>query len=344
MLRGAIIGLGNVGREVHVPAWARRSDVEIVAAHDADPARRLLAAASLPRARWYESAQELLAREPLDFIDICTPPSSHGPLVCQALERGLHVFCEKPLVVAREQLDRVAALADTTRRVVHTVHNWRHAPIIKRATDLVRAGTVGRLTRVAWRTLRTQPAAAAGNGHGSNWRLDPTLAGGGILTDHGWHAFYLVTGWIGDTPTSVSARLEQRGGARLAVEDTATVSVVFPDATGEIFLTWAADRRENVSHLVGSEGRIELSGDTLMLERNGDVQRWSCPPSLANGSVHPDWFDPEVAQFIDAVSRTRTQSNLGEAWLCGVLESAARESSRRGGQPVTVPALPLPTA
>src|SRR5215470_2212039 len=223
MLRGAIIGLGNVGREVHVPAWARRSDVEIVATHDADPARRRLAAASLPRARWYDSAQELLTRERLDFVDVCTPPSSHGPLVCQALERGLHVFCEKPLVVSRDELDRVTTLAEKTRRMVHTVHNWHHAPIIKRASALVREGTLGRLTRAAWRTLRTQPAAAAGNANGNNWRLDPALAGGGILTDHGWHAFYLLTGWIGDTPTSVSARLEQRGSAGLAVEDTATV-------------------------------------------------------------------------------------------------------------------------
>src|SRR5262249_262705 len=129
MLRGAIIGLGNVGRELHVPGGARRRGVEIVAANEADRARRLLAAASLPRARWYESAEELLAREPLDFIDICTPPSSHGPLVCQALERGLHVFCEKPLVVARDQLARVAALADTTRRVGPTRHHWLHAPV-----------------------------------------------------------------------------------------------------------------------------------------------------------------------------------------------------------------------
>jgi predicted dehydrogenase len=344
MLRGAIIGLGNVGREVHIPAWGRRDDVEIVAANDSDPARRSLAAASLPAARWYDSAEALLANERLDFIDICTPPSSHGPLVCQALERGLHVFCEKPLVIARDELDRVAALAATARRVVHTVHNWHHAPIIERATDLVRKGTLGRLTRVAWRALRTQPAAATGNGHGNNWRLDPALAGGGILTDHGWHAFYLVTGWIGGTPTSVSARLEQRGSTTLAVEDTATVSVAFPDATAEIFLTWAADRRENVAHLVGSAGRIELCGDTLMLERNGHAQRWSCPPSLSNGSVHPDWFDPEVAQFLDALTRTPAQSNLGEAWLCGVLESAARESSRRGGRPVTLPALPLSMA
>jgi predicted dehydrogenase len=339
MLRGAIIGLGNVAVGVHVPAWARRAEVEIVALGDTDPTRRTLVDASLPAARWYDSVPELLARERLDFVDICTPPVSHGPLVCQALERGLHVFCEKPLVITREELDRVTALAEATRRVVHTVHNWHHAPIIKRATELVREGMIGHVTRAAWRVLRTQAAAAAGNGNTLNWRLDPALAGGGILTDHGWHAFYLVGSWITEAPTSLSACLEQRRFTELRVEDTATVQVTFPGATAEIFLTWAADRRDNVADLIGSEGRIELHGETLMLERRGRVQQWACPPALAKGSVHPDWFDPEVTQFLEAVASTPTQSNLAEARLCGMLESVARESSRRGGEPVAVPPL-----
>ena len=342
MLRGAIIGLGNVAVAVHVPALARRGEVEIVAVTDTDPARRQVAGAVLPAARWYDSADELLTRETLDFVDICTPPASHGPLTCRALERGLHVLCEKPLVVSRDELDRVTALAEATRHVVHTVHNWHHAPIIQRATQLVRAGSIGRITRVVWQAHRTRAAAAAGNGNGVNWRLDPALAGGGILTDHGWHAFYLVGSWIDDAPTSLSARVEQRGPTTSAVEDTATVQVTFPGATAEIFLTWAADRRENVAELIGTDGRIELRGETLTLERNGRVQRWACPPALSNGSVHPDWFDPEVAQFLAALTRTPPRSNLAEAWLCGVLESLARESSRRGGQPMVVPArIPL---
>src|SRR5262249_19731722 len=164
MLRGAIIGLGNVAVGVHVPAWARRREVEIVALSDTDPARRTLVDASLPAARWYDSPQELLARERLDFVDICTPPAAHRPLRRQALERGLHTFCEKPLVISREELDRVTALAERTRRVVHTVHNWHHAPILKRATGLVREGMIGHVTRAAWRVLRTQAAAVAGNG------------------------------------------------------------------------------------------------------------------------------------------------------------------------------------
>ena len=72
------------------------------------------------------------------------------------------------------------------------------------------------------------------------------------------------------------------------------------------------------------------------------VRRWTCPPALSNGSVHPDWFDPEIAQFLDAVTRTPPSSNLAEARMCGVLESLARESSRRGGQVMTVPSPRMP--
>jgi len=205
----------------------------------------------------------------------------------------------------------------------------------------VQQGTIGPVTRVVWQTLRTRPAAAS-NANGVNWRLDPALGGGGVLTDHGWHVFYLLRNWIGDRPTAVSARLERRRHLTSPVEDTATVQVTFPRATAEIFLTWAADRRDNVAELVGTDGRIELHAETLRLERDGREQRWSCPPALSNGSAHPEWFDPVVDQFLGAVTGTAPRdSNLAEARLCSVLESVARESSRRGGVSVAVPSLPI---
>ncbi|HEX3179051.1 MAG TPA: Gfo/Idh/MocA family oxidoreductase [Methylomirabilota bacterium] len=342
MLRGAIIGLGNVAVEVHAPAWGRCADVQIVAVSDTAPARRAMAEARLPEARWYAEGEELLAREPLDFVDICTPPGSHAALIAAALARGLHVLCEKPLVVTSEDLARVTALAERHRRAVHTVHNWHHAPIIARTAELVRQGRIGRVTRVMWQTLRVQPAATS-NGGGTNWRLDPRLAGGGVLTDHGWHVFYLLGDWIAGLPTAVTARLEQRRHTAAPVEDTATVTVTFPDATAEIFLTWAADRRQNVLELVGTTGRIAVHGDTVLLQGDGTQEQWSCPPPLENGSVHPDWFDPELAAFLRAATgRTTRAANLREAWLCGTLETAARESSRGGGVAVALPKLPPP--
>jgi predicted dehydrogenase len=120
MQRGAIIGLGNVALHGHLPGWRRRHDVEIVAVTDARPEQHALVSAHAPAARWYATPAQLLAEAAVDFVDICTPPSSHAPLIRQALERGRHVLCEKPLVSAPEDLAPVAcstpSTTGTTRR------------------------------------------------------------------------------------------------------------------------------------------------------------------------------------------------------------------------------------
>jgi predicted dehydrogenase len=336
MLRGAIIGLGNVALDVHVPGWARREDVDIVAVTDVREGCRAECAERLPQARWYDSAEALLAEAAVDFVDICTPPASHARLSARALARGRHVLCEKPLVCSADELIAVTDQAAASGRVLHTVHNWHHAPIVTRTAELVRDGVIGRVRRIVWHTLRTQPATV--RDQQSNWRMNPALGGGGILTDHGWHVFYLIQRWVGEAPVSVSARLETRRHTAWPVEDTADVRVTFPHAVAEIFLTWASQARDNWAVVEGSDGSIELRDDVLALTRDGHVQRWACPPPLSSGSVHPDWFDPVAREFIDAVMGTDTsEDNLAEASLCATLESLARESSRHGGRALATP-------
>ncbi|HMH51200.1 MAG TPA: Gfo/Idh/MocA family oxidoreductase [Candidatus Acidoferrum sp.] len=337
-LRGGLIGLGNVAVHGHLPAWRTREDVEIVAVSDACPDRRVDGAEALPAARWYASVDALLDDERLDFVDICTPPSSHAPLIERALRRGLHVLCEKPLVQSAEDLARIAPLADQSGRVLHTVHNWHHAPIVRRTAELLSEGTVGDVRHAVWHTRRTGPAAAA-DPNADNWRVDPAVAGGGVLTDHGWHVFYVLTRWIGAAPTEVSARLERRRHQALSVEDTASVRLTFPSATADIHLTWAADVRENWAEVEGTRGRLELRDDTLLWHGAGgdDLGRWQCPPRLSDGSHHPDWFHAVADEFVaEVTSGGAGRGNLAEAALCVALESAARESSRHAGRPVSV--------
>lgn len=335
-MRGAIIGLGNVAVHGHLPGWRRRADVEIVAATDSRPERRTVLASELPRARWYDAPAALLAAESLDFVDICTPPSSHAPLIRDALAGGLHVLCEKPLVHAADDLAALTALAVERARVLHTVHNWHHAPMVARTREAVERGDIGRVTAASWETLRVQPAAVAA-GAGPNWRLDPAIAGGGVLSDHGWHVFYILQRWLGGAPTAVAATLETRRHTAFAVEDTATVRLTFPHATADVLLTWAADERRNRAEIRGTTGRLVLDGDVITLERDGEAAptRWTCPPSLADGSQHPDWFDAVAAEFVAETRRAApTRANLAEAAVCVAIESAARASSRRGGAAV----------
>src|SRR5215475_10191736 len=137
MLRGAMIGFGNVAAHGHVPGWLGRPDVQIVAVSDTNEARRAEADRFLPHACWYDSVETLLAKERLDFVDICTPPSSHTDLIRAALRRGVHVLCEKPLVTSPEDLAEISRLVTIERKVLYTVHNWHHAPIIEFVRDLL---------------------------------------------------------------------------------------------------------------------------------------------------------------------------------------------------------------
>src|SRR5262245_51067058 len=185
MRRGALIGFGNVAAHGHLPGWQRRGDVELVAVVDIAAARRQDARALLPRAARHDSLDALLAQAAPHFVDICAPPSAHEGLIERALTRGIHVLCEKPLVGSPTALRRLADIAADRRLALHTVHNWHHAPIVRRMHELIAGGAVGEVTGVVWHTLRTRPAAAAAGRE--NWRVDPAVAGGGVLTDHGWH-------------------------------------------------------------------------------------------------------------------------------------------------------------
>ena len=329
MLRGAFIGFGNVAVKGHLPGWRSRSDVRIVAATDDVAARREAFLAECPDGRWYDSVDDLLSGETLDFVDVCTPPGSHATLIKRALDAGLHILCEKPLVTRMGDAQTVAAAAASAARVVYTVHNWLKAPICLQISALIAEGAIGAVRSVRWRTLRTQPAVAATADGGKNWRVDPALAGGGILFDHGWHALYCIVRWAG-APQGVAALLETRRFHEWPLEDTATLNLDLPFGGGHIYLTWTASERSNLIEIEGERGHISVVDDNVIVRSNGDERRWACPPPLSEGSHHPDWFSGVAEDFLMAVMGGG-KGNLDEAVLCARLIELAQRSGAAGG-------------
>jgi predicted dehydrogenase len=332
VLRGAFIGFGNVAAKGHLPGWQSRDDIKIVAATDVLAARRDAFLHACPDGRWYDSVQDLLLGESLDFVDICTPPSSHAALIKQALEAGLHVLCEKPLVTRLADAQPVAEAAAKAGRVVHVVHNWLKAPICLKVSALIAEDAIGRIRAIRWRTVRTQPAVAVAAG--TNWRVDPAIAGGGILFDHGWHALYCVVRW-GGAPRAIAAMLEKRRFRERELEDTATVSLDLTSGTGDIFLTWAGGERTNAIEVEGEQGRIDVAGERVVLTTQAGEHHWSCPPALSEGSHHQDWFVGVAEDFQAAVTRGG-RGNLEEAVLCAQLMELAQQSSAQGGVRLSV--------
>jgi predicted dehydrogenase len=329
VLRGAFIGFGNVAANGHLPGWQSCNDIRIVAATDTIAGRREAFLAACPDGRWYDSVDDLLSRETLDFVDVCTPPGSHVALINRALDAGLHVLCEKPLVTRVEDAQIMVAAAARTGRTVHTVHNWLKAPICLKISALIAEGAIGTVESVRWQTLRTQPATAVTPGGGINWRVDPAIAGGGILFDHGWHALYCVMHWAG-APRGMAAQLETRRFHEWPLEDTATLSLDLTSASGHIYLTWAADERSNHIEIKGKQGDINVVEDRVIVRSDSGTRRLSCPPSLSEGSHHPDWFVGVIEDFRIATTGGG-KGNLDIAVMCAQLIDLAQRSSAADG-------------
>ena len=109
-IRVGVIGTGAISQVVHVPIFAEREDVELVALADAD----LHKAESLSRRFKVPSACDadtLIARDDIDAVVVCTPNHLHESMAIAALDAGKHVFVERPLATTSEGAERVVAAA-----------------------------------------------------------------------------------------------------------------------------------------------------------------------------------------------------------------------------------------
>ena len=310
MLRGAIIGFGQVAQNGHWPAYHDFDGAKIVAVVDRTEQRRIVARQSIPGVATFATLADLARAAAIDFVDICTPPAWHGAPMFEALANRWNVICEKPMLLDLVELEEARNLIRKSGRVVLPVHNWKYAPIVRRATEILSSGAIGRLQKVEIETLRFQDCATADPDH-QNWRRDPAVAGGGVLIDHGWHAIYLALHWFGQNPIDISASLHRPESSR--VEDEAKLSLVFPSGEAEILVTWRAETRRNSIRLIGERGEIAINDDRL----NAGDETIEFESALSAGSHHADWF---AAMLPDVLARFRSPESaqvlFEEAALC----------------------------
>ncbi|MEA2625927.1 MAG: hypothetical protein QOD06_1972 [Candidatus Binatota bacterium] len=328
-LRGAIAGFGRVAAEAHVPGFRAAGGFEVVAVVDPSPEQRELAARVLPGVPTFADLAALAAAPvKVDFVDVAAPPALHAPLGLEALGRRWHVLCEKPLAVSVDDVGKLAAAARRSSRVIFTVHNWKHAPILRRLHGLIGAGTVGDLAEIDWEILRPSPPDGA-VADARTWRLDRAAAGGGVVMDHGWHAFYALLFLSGRQPVAVTADLRRERG--LDVEDNAEVTLELGDCVARIHLSWTAGERRSRVRARGPVGEIVVDEDVLVVRvagRADDETRFA--PPLSASSVHPEWFPPVAEEFREEVMHVdRRGRNLAVARKCAELVAAAYASEGR---------------
>ena len=338
-LRGALLGAGNAALRAHVPQWLKRTDAEIVAVADISPKNRELARSLFPGATIYETAEDLLAIEDVDFCDVCTPPFTRVPIVEEAVGRGIHILAEKPIAASLVDAERIAALVRASGVVFKPCHQYRHSPLWKTVQALV--PRIGHIRMARYEVRR--PAANDGNPNWRpQWRTDRALSGGGILVDHGAHVLYQLRQIMGEA-TRVRASVRTLRHREYLVEDTAFLLLEMPNAVAEVTLSWAAHRRETCFRLVGEHGEIVGGEDEVRLWTSTEETVFR-PEGLSADSSHSGWYEPLFDEFVDQVRTGRSiPEDMDEAvYVARVIESAYASSESERALPLALPGVTAP--
>lgn len=161
-IRAALVGCGTWGRNL-LRVLASHPDIALVAVADPDPSVKTGEAV---RTR---SLEEVAAA--LDAVVIATPGPTHARIAISALERGLHVFIEKPMATSVRDASRVIAAAERSGTIGMVGHLLRHHPAVCAMIDLVASGALGE--PIAFRSERCSVPGARDPDGGVLWSLGP---------------------------------------------------------------------------------------------------------------------------------------------------------------------------
>ena len=245
-LRVALIGTGFMGA-AHSQAFRvapRFFDLpfhpEMTVIVGRDAAKTHAAAEKLGWAEASTDWREVIARDDIDLVDICSPGDSHAEIAIAALQAGKHVLCEKPLA---NTVEEAKAMADAAReaagRGIRSMvgFSYRRVPALTFARELVQAGRIGEVRQA--RAAYLQDWLVDENGP-MTWRLDKKLAGSGSLGDIGAHAVDSVQFITGQTVEQVSGHLRTFVTERPLLGEGVGLSGTASDERGQVTVDDAA--------------------------------------------------------------------------------------------------------
>jgi predicted dehydrogenase len=195
--RLAIAGLGAAARQIHLPAYAKLPELEVVGGFDplARPGRT-----PFPL---FASVEEMLAKAKPDILTVATPPHQHYELTRMGLLAGCHVYCEKPFVTTMREAAEIVALSKQLNRWVVVNNQYRFMNIHAEAKRRIGTPAFGDLLFVsAMQTFLTTGQTEAG------WRgADPRRT----CKEFGTHVLDLCRFFFDEDPVSISARMPKAG-------------------------------------------------------------------------------------------------------------------------------------
>jgi predicted dehydrogenase len=290
----AKLGIGFIGcggiHNAHAPHLVDNEEAFIACAMDVSADAAKAHCEKYGTKAWTTDRAELLARDDVDAVVICTPTGYHKEAVLDAAAAGKRIFCEKPMamtVADCEAMDQACQRAGVVLQigfVRHFCNEWL------KLREIIQAGTIGR--PVVWRSL------SGGSGAPTPWFFDKQI-GGGPFIDGAVHSYDFARFTFGEA-TNVVTDI-RRLKAETTAWDTGTVIVNFASGDQQIVCwSWGlpgfgyAVKADSAHDVLGPLGSIMFpGGNQLQVNLQGVEQMVEFEADGGN-----DWFGKQMAHFL----------------------------------------------
>lgn len=309
-MKVGIIGAGLQGRRrAQVFEAVCGSELVIVADVRQDAAAALAAdAGCLATSRW----ENVVARDDVEAVAVCTPPDLHAQISIAAMKMGKHVLCEKPLACTVEEAQTMVQVARDCGVVLKCGFNLRHHFGIRQARAWLDEGRIGQPT-----FLRCRYGIGGRPGYEKEWRAKAEISGGGQLVDQGVHVLDLCRWFLGDFE-EVAGMVATHFWDIAPLEDNAFA--LLRTGGGQIaslHVSWTQWKPLFSFEVFGRDGYIQVEGlggaygtERATLGRR-DFQAPFAEETVENRREDASWRE-EWLEFLAAIAERREPLGSGE--------------------------------
>lgn len=258
MLKVGLIGAGAIGN-THLLGFENNNKCQIVAIASRTEEHAKAAAEKFQIAKIYigDNWKEMLRKEDLDIVSICTPNYLHAPMILEAIENNIHILCEKPICISKEELIEVENKLKNKKIIFFTAFQKRYISIFPLIKEIIKNNILGKIILTRYLLTHYGPYKSWKASSKEKWFFDSKKAGGGVLLDLGVHCIDLLR-YLIDDYVKVNGFNFNTSCINLTYEDSCNVIFQFKnDVLGIISVSWCNVPSE-IIEIFGTQGSLKI--------------------------------------------------------------------------------------
>ncbi|HWI90220.1 MAG TPA: Gfo/Idh/MocA family oxidoreductase [Flavisolibacter sp.] len=265
-----IIGCGDVTEVKSGPAFNKVPDSKLVAVMRRNEEKAKDYAQRHGVGKWYSNADDLINDPEVNAIYIATPPLNHEEYAIKAMQAGKPVYVEKPMALNAAAAEQIENVAKQTGVKITVAHYRRQQPLFLKVKKLIEQKAIGEVRFVDLKMLQPHQSEIITKTE-TNWRIDPSVSGGGLFYDLAPHQIDLMMYFFGK-PKKISG-IAFNSSHFYKADDITCGQILFD--SGVVFNgSWCftVEERKDLCEIIGSEGKLSFpifDHKQLILEKQG---------------------------------------------------------------------------